>query len=140
MRQIVFSQYAGSQSMSRQFERKKLSRAEKFSAINSLLEPDHPYIAFLVCRNPVEKLLSVYNFMRYQVLENEKNMKKKNPPDWQKYFPRSNPPSWKTFLEKLSQGFTKWDGLTDSLVNKCSPCRYHYGAVIYMETFEEDSK
>lgn len=126
--------------MSRQFERKKLSRTEKFTAIKSLLVPDHRYISFLVCRNPVEKLLSVYNFMRYQVLENEKNMKKKTPPEWQHYFPRSNPPSWKTFLEKLSRGFTKYDGLTDSLVNKCSPCHYHYSAVIYMETFDEDSK
>ena len=73
-------------------------------------------------------------------IRNERNQQKKNPPEWQKYFPRHNIPSWKKFLEKLSTGFTGYDGLTDSLVNKCSPCHYHYRAVIKMETFEEDSK
>ena len=33
-----------------------------------------------------------------------------------------------------------YDGLTDSLMNKCSPCHYHYNAIVYMDTFEEDSK
>ena len=113
---------------------------KKFGAIKSLTDPDHKYISFLVCRDPIEKLLSVYNFMKYQVLENERNQQKKSPPEWQKYFPRHNIPSWKKFLEKLSTGFTGYDGLTDSLVNKCSPCHYHYRAVIKMETFEEDSK
>ena len=112
--------------MSRQFERKKLAAGEKFGAIKSLADPDHKYVSFLVCRDPVEKLLSVYNFMKYQVLENERNQKKKNPPEWQKYFSSRNIPSWKTFLFKLSKGFTGYDGLTDSLVNKCSPCHYHY--------------
>ena len=131
--------------MSRQFERERISRSMKFAAIKSLREPDHHYISLFVCRNPVEKLLSVYNFMRYQVLENEKNMirknmRNKNPPDWQKYFPRNSPPSWEEFLTKIASGFTGFDGLTDSLYNKCSPCHYYYNAVIYMESFEEDSK
>ena len=126
--------------MSRQFEKQKMSRSEKFTAIKSLRDPAHDYISLIVCRNPVEKLLSVYNFMKYQVLKNEKNMKKKNPPEWQKYFNKNNLPNWKQFLEKLSRGFRGYDGLTDSLVNKCSPCYYHFNAVIYMESFEEDSK
>ena len=45
-----FSQNGGSQSMSRQYEKKKLSSGEKFSAINSLRTRDHPYISFVVCR------------------------------------------------------------------------------------------
>ena len=135
-----FSQNGGSQSMSRQFERQKLAGGEKFRAIKSLADPDHNYVSFIVCRDPIEKLLSVYNFMKFQVLENERNQKKKNPPEWQKYFSSRNIPTWKTFLWKLSNGFTGYDGLTDSLVNKCSPCHYHYRAVIKMETFEEDSK
>ena len=126
--------------MSRQFEKQKMSRSEKFAAINLLRESDHDYISLIVCRNPVEKLLSVYKFMKYQVLENEKNMKKKNPPEWQKYFNKNNLPNWKQFLGKLSRGFSGYDGLTDSLVNKCSPCHYNFNAVIYMESFEEDSK
>ena len=36
--------------MSRQYEKKKLSSGEKFSAINSLRTRDHPYISFVVCR------------------------------------------------------------------------------------------
>ena len=144
-KQKCFSKYSGSQGMSRQFERERISRSMKFAAIKSLREPDHHYISLFVCRNPVEKLLSVYNFMRYQVLENEKNMmrknmRNKNPPDWQKYFPRNSPPSWEEFLTKIASGFTGFDGLTDSLYNKCSPCHYYYNAVIYMESFEEDSK
>ena len=33
-----------------------------------------------------------------------------------------------------------YDGLAASLLDKCSPCHYHYDAVIYMETFEKDSR
>ena len=122
----IYSQNGGSQSMSRRFERQKLAAGEKFGAIKSLADPDHKYVSFIVCRDPIEKLLSVYNFMKYQVLENERNQKKKNPPEWQKYFSSRNIPSWKMFLFKLSKGFTGYDGLTDSLINKCSPCHYHY--------------
>ena len=122
----IYSKNGGSQSMSRRFERQKLAAGEKFGAIKSLADPDHKYVSFIVCRDPIEKLLSVYNFMKYQVLENERNQKKKNPPEWQKYFSSRNIPSWKMFLFKLSKGFTGYDGLTDSLINKCSPCHYHY--------------
>ena len=126
--------------MSRKLEREKISRPEKFGVIRSLHNPEHDYLSVVVCRNPVEKLLSVYNFMRYQVLKNKKNMAKSRPPSWQRHFPRSSPPSWAEFLALLGSGFTGYEGLAASLGNKCSPCYYHYNAVIYMETFEEDSK
>ena len=126
--------------MARKLEREKISRSEKFGVIRSLHNPDHDYLSVVVCRNPVEKLLSVYNFMRYQVLKNKKNMAKANPPSWQRYFRRASPPSWPEFVALLGSGFTGYEGLTASLQNKCSPCYYHYNAVIYMETFEQDSK
>ena len=126
--------------MARKLEREKISRSGKLKVIRSLDSPHHEYLSFLVCRNPVEKLLSVYNFMRYQVLHNKKNRAKTNPPSWQTYFPRKSPPSWPQFITRLASGFTGYDGLAASLLSKCSPCHYHYNAVIHMETFEEDSK
>ena len=126
--------------MARRLEREKISRSAKLRVIRSLHNPQHNYLSFLVCRNPVEKLLSVYNFMRYQVLKNKKNMAKTNPPTWQTHFPRHSPPSWSQFIARLATGFTGFDGLAASLLSKCNPCHYHYNAVIYMETFEEDSK
>ena len=87
-----YSKYQGSQGMARKLEREKISRSGKLRVIRALQNPQHEYLSFLVCRNPVEKLLSVYNFMRYQVLHNKRNMAKSNPPTWQTYFPRSSPP------------------------------------------------
>ena len=137
---VHHSKYQGSQGMARKLEREKISRAGKLRVIRALQNPQHEYLSFLVCRNPVEKLLSVYNFMRYQVLHNKKNMAKSHPPTWQTYFPRSSPPSWPQFITRLASGFSGYDGLAASLLSKCSPCYYQYDAVIYMETFEEDSK
>merc|ERR1711953_144121 len=66
-------------------------------------------------------------------------MAKSNPPSWQRHFSRVSPPSWAEFVALLGSGFTGYEGLAASLQNKCSPCYYHYNAVIYMETFQQDS-
>ena len=45
-------------------ERQSYSRAAKERAVGSLRARDHEYLAFFVCRNPVSRLLSVYNYMK----------------------------------------------------------------------------
>ena len=117
----------------KQLERNKVSQAEKKSAINSLRNSDHKHVAFFVCRNPVEKLLSVYNFMLYQVRVKKKIFAK---------FPRSDPPSWEEYLHLVAVKDKAKDlnGLSGGVFEKCSPCSYHFDAVIKMETFAEDSR
>ena len=119
----------GSQIRLRQLEGKAFSPQRKLAAINSLRSPDHEFLSFFVCRNPVEKLLSVYNFLLYQTQENGKIFAK---------FPRKNPPSWSEYIAKVGAGQT--DGLSDSVFTKCSPCTHHFDAVIKMESFDEDSR
>ena len=45
-------------------EKQSYSRAAKERAVASLRARDHEYLAFFVCRNPVSRLLSVYNYMK----------------------------------------------------------------------------
>ena len=45
-------------------EKQSYSRAAKERAVASLRTRDHEYLAFFVCRNPVSRLLSVYNYMK----------------------------------------------------------------------------
>ena len=45
-------------------EKQSYSRAAKERAVGSLRARDHEYLAFFVCRNPVSRLLSVYNYMK----------------------------------------------------------------------------
>lgn len=119
----------GSQIKLRKLEGRATSLSKKLDSINSLRSADHDLLSFFVCRNPVEKLLSVYNFLLYQTQENGKTFAK---------FPTKNPPSWEEYISKVANGMT--DGLSDSVFQKCSVCTFHYDAVIKMETFDHDSR
>ena len=47
----------------RGLERKAYSRDAKEEVIKSLREEQHNFTSFFVCRNPVEKFLSVFNYL-----------------------------------------------------------------------------
>ena len=47
----------------RKLEGKAYSRESKEGVIRALREKQHNYTSFFVCRNPVEKFLSVYNYL-----------------------------------------------------------------------------
>ena len=47
----------------RNLERKQFTEKEKAKLVDSLRQRDHEYLAFFVCRNPVEKLQSVYRYL-----------------------------------------------------------------------------
>ena len=46
-----------------EIEQKAYTREQKVTIIRSL-KTDHEYLSFFVCRNPVEKLVSVYKYMK----------------------------------------------------------------------------
>ena len=47
----------------RGLERKAYSREAKEDVIKALREEQHNFTSFFVCRNPVEKFLSVFNYL-----------------------------------------------------------------------------
>ena len=53
----------GMQTTLRRLERRLVSLRQKDEIIESLREEDHEYTSFFVCRDPIEKLLSVYYYM-----------------------------------------------------------------------------
>ena len=114
----------------RELEGAKISPAQKLETINSLRSPEHKYVSFFVCRNPIEKLQSVYNFFLYQTQVKKKNFRK---------FPRSSLPSWSEYISRVSN-MSYSDSMSDSVFYKCSPCTYHYDGVVRMETFDTDSR
>ena len=109
-----FRKVGGSQIKLRKLEGRAISPSEQLEAINSLKSTDHDFLSFFVCRNPVEKLLSVYNYLLYQTQQNGKIFGK---------FPRQNPPSWEEYIGRVGAG--QHDGLSDSVFEKCSPCTFH---------------
>ena len=71
--------------------------------------------------------------MLYQAQVMKKNFAK---------FPRKNPPTWEQYIHLVATRDPARDinGLSGGVYEKCSPCEYHYDAVIKMETFNEDSR
>ena len=53
----------GTQKVLRDLERRAYRPRDKSEIISSLQSVKHNYTAFFVCRNPVDKLLSVYNYL-----------------------------------------------------------------------------
>ena len=53
----------GTQKVLRELERRAYKQKDKTEIISSLESVRHNYTAFFVCRNPVDKLLSVYNYL-----------------------------------------------------------------------------
>ena len=46
----------------RELENKMYSSSKKQKILRSLDNPDHEYFAFFVCRNPIERLKSLYSY------------------------------------------------------------------------------
>ena len=47
-----------------EIEQKAYTREQKVEVLRSLKSADHEYLSFFVCRNPIEKLVSVYKYMK----------------------------------------------------------------------------
>ena len=47
-------------------EEKRISAEDKTKIIQSLTDKDHDYMSFFVCRNPIEKLLSIFDMKKEQ--------------------------------------------------------------------------
>ena len=47
-------------------EKTMINSTEKQKIINSLKNEEHEYLSFFVCRNPVEKLLSIFDMKSEQ--------------------------------------------------------------------------
>ena len=53
----------GMQMTLRKLERARISEKQKLEIIWSVQAEKHEYLSFFVCRNPIEKLLSVYHYL-----------------------------------------------------------------------------
>ena len=120
----------GSHRHLKELEEAYTPKERKLKIVRSLHKSNHTYISFFVCRNPIEKLQSVYDFLFFQTQIKKKSFNN---------FPRFSPPSWSQYISKLSDPQFK-DGLSDSVTSKCRPCSYDFDAVIKMETFDIDSR
>ena len=62
----------------RRLEGKAFTREAKEAVIRGLREKQHNYTSFFVCRNPVEKFLSVYNYLMDARVRFEAKLKTKH--------------------------------------------------------------
>ena len=109
---------------------------EKNKIIRSILAPEHDYLSFFVCRNPIEKLQSVYKYMVDMASADSDSFLER--PD----FPKGGtPPTWEKFIYLVATSTsTNYLGMMRPLVVGCGPCTYHYDAVIMMETYDQDTR
>ena len=62
---MVYSKFAPGTQLDVQFlESQVYSNSRKFEIISSLVTEEHDYLSLAVCRNPIEKLLSVYQVLK----------------------------------------------------------------------------
>ena len=101
----------------------KLYKGDKRNKILKSLESEHhEYFAFFVCRNPIEKLKSLYSYSL----------------DLNRFKRGEKPRSFREFIIKVFGDNSKFG--FNSMFSLCSPCTRHYDAVIRMETFSQDSR
>ena len=143
----------GTQLKLRKLEKKYFSPLEKTQIIESLLQPKHEFMAFFVCRDPLEKLLSVYRYLldmrvgtdltnstQSHVLQQKKSPGVFARPG-RKDFALPRPPSWSQFLHLVaSSKEKKYLGLLEANHQHCDPCNIQYDAVIHMNNFGQDSQ
>merc|ERR1711892_211765 len=108
-----------------EIEQKAYTREQKVEVLRSLKNPDHEYLSFFVCRNPIEKLVSVYKYMK--VLKNRPDFGEGSHPTWEKYI-------------RAVVSEDNYLGLTRPLYLTCNLCKNQYDAIIMMETYTEDSR
>ena len=134
---FVFRQVGGSQVLLKKIEQKDFkNNYEKNKVIRSLTSQDHEYLSFFICRNPVEKLMSVYKYMVDMASADSESFLER--PD----FPKGGtPPTWERFIYLVANSSSKnYLGMMRPLVVGCGPCAYHYDAVIMMETYNQDTR
>ena len=127
----------GSQVLLKKIEQNEFkNNSQKNKVIKSLRSPDHDYLSFFICRNPIEKMMSVYKYMVDMASADSESFIER--PD----FPKGGtPPTWEKFIYLVATSSSKnYLGMMRPLVAGCGPCAYHYDAVIMMETFDEDSR
>jgi len=121
----------GTQVAFQKVESKIFTPAEKRSVVRSLETPGHEFLSLVVCRNPVEKLLSVYKVML--------DPKAVDPEDFPSRREFVKPRSWSEFLTRVAAAQEEnYLGLLRPLHRGCDPCTYHYDVPVMMETFDRD--
>ena len=132
-----FRQDGGSQVLLKKIEQNEFKiNNEKNVVIRLIMAPEHEYLSFFVCRNPVEKLLSVYKYMVDMSRADSESFLER--PD----FPKGGtPPTWEKFIYLVATSTSNnYLGMMRPLVVGCGPCTYEYDAVIMMETYDQDSR
>ena len=116
------------------------TNSRKQKILRSLDDPNHEYFAFFVCRNPIERLKSLYSYS-LDLGRFKGGLKPKNLKDFILKVFKKNPTFGKnkSILNKIFILF-KCHLAYNSMFSLCSPCTRHYNAVIKMETFSEDSR
>lgn len=116
----------------RALEHHEISHRDKRVMIEENRNPGHKFISFFVCRNPVDKLLSIYNFNVFRsTVKGASHLEG---------FPAGGPPpSWEEWIKNLAAGKVK-SGLDSPLRLSCQPCHHTWDAVVHMETFDRDSR
>lgn len=121
---------SGTQVDLKKLESQAYTNDRKVGIVATLEKAVHKYLSIVVCRNPVEKLLSVY-----KVTQDPRAV------DPEKYPSRSDfvkKKSWPQFLDLVASSRPNYLGLLNPFNVGCDPCTYHYDAVVKMETFQED--
>ena len=124
----------------RELENKMFTNSRKQKILRSLDDPNHEYFAFFVCRNPIERLKSLYSYS-LDLGRFKGGLKPKNLKDFILKVFKKNPTFGKnkSIWNKIFILF-KYNLAYNSMFSLCSPCTRHYNAVIKMETFSEDSR
>ena len=95
---------------------------KKDTILKSLEKESHEYFAFFVCRNPIEKLKSLYSYSL----------------DLNRFKRGETPQSFRDFIVQVFRTNSTFS--FNSLYSLCAPCSRHYDAIINMETFSRDSR
>lgn len=95
---------------------------KKNTILKSLKNESHEYFAFFVCRNPIEKLKSLYSYSL----------------DLNRFKRGEKPQNFRDFIIKLFKKDSTFN--VNSMFSLCAPCSRHYDAIIKMETFSRDSR
>ena len=156
------SQYDGPdyiQKKRKALENTRSSVKEREAVIRQLKDDSNDgSLSFFVCRNPVAHIVSVYNHIKRMVeaglwvkFHGEENRVKKFP-SWEEFLRILTWPKSKlsTLLHKKMQTVSFDVNMSKNIFNnikmsmpvfyKCSPCLYHYDAVINMDFFDKHSR
>lgn len=99
-------------------------KSERIRILKSLNKQNHEYLAFFVCRNPIERLKSLYSYSL----------------DLGRFKKGKRPKNFKDFIMKIFTNNSEPIINYNPMYSFCSPCTRHYDSVIKMETFSTDAK